>query len=70
MHGRRARINNSLFETLRAKEAGLRLTIVDDECPHCGFRPVVQIKQLKRTKKAVPEQVPCTESDDRDDRGS
>jgi hypothetical protein len=25
MHGRRARINNSLFETLRAKEAGLRL---------------------------------------------
>jgi hypothetical protein len=54
MHGRRARINNSLFETLRAKEAGLLLTIVDDECPHCGFRPVVQIKQLKRTKKAVP----------------
>ena len=35
MHGRRARINNSLFETLRAKEAGLRLTIVDDD-PHCG----------------------------------
>jgi hypothetical protein len=57
MHGRRARINNSLFETLRAT----RLTMVDDECSHCGFRPVVQIKQLKRTKKAVPEQVPRTQ---------
>jgi hypothetical protein len=27
------------------------LEIVDDQCPHCGFRPCVQMKEKSRLKK-------------------
>jgi hypothetical protein len=41
------------FEVLhkRAEDAGFELTIVDDQCPCCGFRPCFEMKE-RRVKKS------------------
>jgi hypothetical protein len=35
------------FESLhkQAEDAGFYVEIIDDKCPHCGFSPVVELKE-------------------------
>ena len=37
----------------RAEDAGLDLTIIDDSCPCCGFRPSVIIKDREKNGNAL-----------------
>jgi hypothetical protein len=42
----------SLHQT--AEEAGFNLTIVDDQCPCCGFRPAVRMTERKVKQDKQP----------------
>jgi hypothetical protein len=51
------------FESLHknAEDAGFTLKIFDDSCPHCGFRPVVEMTERREKKQPhakKPKQLP------------
>ena len=47
---------NADFEDLhkKAEGVGFELKIVDDLCPCCGFRPVVQMGERREKKQGRP----------------
>jgi hypothetical protein len=38
----------------RAEDAGLELTIIDNACPCCGFRPCFVMKERREKKQGRP----------------